>query len=244
MKRKLLLLNIAVLCFASLASADSFVFYGGRAAQNPTDFIDWTQLGPDYTFSGTPLSTPRLVSTFSGNFALAGNTNGGDFFRVDEGTGWTGNFDFGENLVWTGNPNFGFGGGGPFRIVLADSNPASSIGIGIQTDLYGAFAASITLFDTGGTQIFSGIYNGDSTSSEAGDNLFIGLGDITGPNIGAIVISTRSGGDSTGVNKNDFAINDPSFTYAPIVVPEPSSLVLLGSGLLGMAGLIRGKLDR
>ena len=47
---------------------------------------------------------------------------------------------------------------------------------------------SFTLFDTGGTQIFSGIYNGDSTGSEGGDHLFIGLGDITGPNIGAIVI--------------------------------------------------------
>ena len=51
-----------------------------------------------------------------------------------------------------------------------------------------ACASTITLFDTGGTQIFSGIYNGDSTGSEGGDHLFIGLGDITGPNIGAIVI--------------------------------------------------------
>jgi len=57
-KRKLLLWTIAVLCFASLASADSFVFYGGRAAQNPTDFIDWTQLGPDSTISGTPSRLP------------------------------------------------------------------------------------------------------------------------------------------------------------------------------------------
>jgi len=104
---------------------------------------------------------------------------------VDEGTGWIGNFDYGENLVWTGNPNFGLGGGG-FAIVLA--NPVSSIGIGIQTNLYGIFASTITLFDTGGTQIFSGIYNGDSTGSEGGDHLFIGLGDITGPNIGAIGI--------------------------------------------------------
>ena len=240
MKKKLLLLTIAVLCFASFASADSFKFYGSRGAQNPTDFVDLSQLPG--AGSGALLNSPTPVTSFLGNSALIGNTNGGQFATVQEGNTWIGNFDFGEYLAWTGNSNFipPIGSGGPFAIVLA--NPASSIGIGIQADQYGGFIGVVTLFNTGGTQIFSFTFSGLSAPSEAGDNVFVGIGDLTGANIGAIEISTRSG-DNNPMFLNDFAIDDPSFTYAPLPTPEPSSLLLLGSGLLGVTGLVRRKLS-
>ena len=62
MKKKLLLLTIAVLCLGTFASADSFTTFATRAQQNPTDIIDWGQLGPDSTF----VSSPASVTSFNG----------------------------------------------------------------------------------------------------------------------------------------------------------------------------------
>jgi hypothetical protein len=62
--------------------------FASRAEQNPDDFIDWTQLGPD----STELASPQTMSTFAGNPGIVRNTNGGPFLRVDEGTSWIGNF--------------------------------------------------------------------------------------------------------------------------------------------------------
>ena len=67
MKKKLLLLAIAVLCFATFASADNFVIFPDRASQNPTDIIDWSQLGPDFT---DLIHSAAGVSTFAGKLRI------------------------------------------------------------------------------------------------------------------------------------------------------------------------------
>ena len=233
--KKILLIAIAFFSLGALAKADNFTVFGSRAAQNPTDIIDWSQLGAAST---TPLGTPQLVSTFEGNFALVGNTNGSDFLRVDEGNLWTGNFDYGETLVWTGNSNFGVGGLGPFAIELA--NPAGSVGFEIQADLYAPFTATVALFDPSLNPLGTFSFSGVSNNLENGSALFVGLGDTSGVNIGAIEVSTNSGSGNPQW-ANDFAIDDPSFTYTTATTPEPGSILLFGSGLLGLAGVLRRK---
>ncbi|HZD31107.1 MAG TPA: PEP-CTERM sorting domain-containing protein [Candidatus Angelobacter sp.] len=234
MKKQALLLVLVVLCLGSLASADSFYLYSSRVGS--TDFIDWTQLGPDYTVSGATIPTPAFVGTAAGNFALVGNTNGGDFLRSDSGISFSGNFGNGENLVWTGNPLLGLGGGGPLAIELF--YPVGAVMFGIQADESGPFTASVDIFDSNFTYLTSFSFNGNSGCCFGGNELVIGIQDTTAVNIGAVVIGTNSGDPNWN---NDFLINDPSFNYT---TPEPSSLILVGSGAVGLAGVIRRKLGR
>src|SRR5205823_979702 len=168
------LFAITLFSVAAVAHADTFAVIPSRAAQDPTDIIDWTQLGPD----GTQLTTPQLVSSFNGNLAQIGNVNGSDFLRAAEGASWAGNFDFGEPLLWTGNLNFATGGLGPVTIVL--QNPVLSFGFGIQAQWPGPFTATVDALDVNGSALFGATFNGFSNNLENGSALFIGLADTTG----------------------------------------------------------------
>jgi hypothetical protein len=223
-KKKLLPLTIVVLCFATFASADSFTTYATRALQNPTDAIDWSQLGTTFTVLGTPVA----FTSFNG--VTGSITTPTSIERRDQGNGWNGNFEFGETLIWTR-------GNIPGDMTINFNQGVSSVGLQLQADFFGAYTGTMRVF-VGGIDAFDLTLPGVSNGNQDGSATFFGVGDLTGANITSIVLSSVdiSGG-------NNFAIDDITLTQAT-TVPEPGSLALLGTGLLGVVGVVRRKMAR
>ena len=182
--------------------------------------LDWGQLGPPFT------QVPQqFQANIGGVFLVNGMFATGPGERRDEGNGWTGNFTLGDPLLWT-NSN------GP--LTLDWFRGVQGVGVQIETNSYGPFTAQIQAFN-GNTLLGTFLENGNSQPTEDGSAIFIGvrasLSEIT-----SVEFSITS---CTG-NCADFTIDSVYFRAFNIEgVPEPASVVLLGSGLLAAVGSLR-----
>ena len=86
---------------------------------------------------------------------------------------------------------------------------------------------------SGSTVVDSGLLDEAPYDSSVG----YGLVDVTGSDITSIVFDNATGGSANWV----YAVGDLSYTPA---VPEPGTLSLFGTGLVGLCGLFRRKLSR
>lgn len=186
------------------------------AGLNADDSVGWGQLGS----VTTQIQSPASVTSVNGLSMTV--SDGGVLERRDQGSGWAGNFTLGDQLLWNqANGN---------AITVIDlSNPISGVGAQIQANVFGPFTATISAY-SGNTLLGSFNEDGDSNINGDGSAIFLGVSD-TSAEITSVAFSVS---DVNGFS--DFAIdtlylNDSSTT----TTPEPTSLLLAGSALIGLA---------
>jgi hypothetical protein len=196
----------------------------------PNDNVNWGAQG--YGAPGTSLSTPQpwlsTASLYDGFVGVVGPTN---FTLMQQSVNWNGNFDPGDYLIWNQDINNFVGNAGPIRLLFTSGLPVYDAGAAIQADFYGPFEATICAYGIGHTDCWSeaGVSNGI-----AGSAIIIGVKEpwqITTLDFTVVDIN----------GNNDEAIG--TLYLSTSSVPEPGTIMLLGSGVLGLAGMLRRKIS-
>ena len=225
MKLRLVALSLlTILCLAVTAFAQGFYNDGG---------ID----GNDNAFFITGPSFPNLAGSFQDI------SNG----FVSGASGIPGSLEFGEWVL---------SGSTPTSISYELGTTAFGTNLGSGTVAQNS-SNSILLFTNGfGYGIYDVTIPITSLAMTAGNEYWLSLSNATntgGTQSGAWDIPNGgSGGPATcyfrqsGVNYGDCGLGGESFTLDGCCgppVPEPSSILLFGSGILGLAGILRRKLN-
>jgi len=218
----------SLLCMALSLTPDAFAdnFVDVTARPTGVDTIDWGQLGATRTQIPSPAdwtSTMGATGTVS---------DLGTLYRTDEGNGWMGIFKIGDHLLLNEDNHQ--------PIDVHFNTPISLGGAKIQTEMVGPYLGCVqALGSFGASPVFCASGN-NLDPWEMDTAPFIGVQDLSGANITDLLF-TVEGANFPAINTLSFSGGQPGDQPA---VPEPASMMLLGSGFLTAAGIARRRLRK
>lgn len=229
MKRATLIVLLGMALGATFASA---AIVGSTDPNQFADPVNWcTQFN---NCANTPFlePSPSAFTSQGGISGYVGLVGSQQPFEVrQQGSTWTGNFPSNMGVLYN-------------AVSTQNNDPAdiaATFGVGvygagayIQAEHFGAFTATVTLFDANYQSLGSFTTQGDSEST--GTALFIGAYD-TSADVYAIQFNVK---DING--QDDFAIGTLGLQTSQ--VPEPGTLMLLGPSALGLLGVVRRRMNR
>ena len=212
----------------------------GAHATTVTQFTSASQLSTqDQAFAITPavftVSPGPSLSLTSGAQGITFSRASGQF-EIDQA-----NYNYGDTAFSNGTKLVGAGGfqgagsGGPINLTFA--LPVSEFGLNIEDFFYGPFTVAFTAYDPGGISLGTFMAGGVGGTTLS----FEGL-KVTGDTISRISFSDTGSGGSNNLIFGNISDGNPSASPPVASTPEPSSLVLLGSGILSMAAIRRRRL--
>ena len=226
MKIRIATLSLTILCLALTAYAGTTTFYNDGGIDGTTGALYISgpnQLNPsgDYQdisngFIAAASGTPNKLQF--GEWVLEGSTPTSISYEL-------GTTVFGTDL--------GFG--------TVTQNSSNSVLLFTNADGYGIYDVTIPVTSgamTAGNEYWVSLSNAANTGSTQS-----GAWDLAGPSGGPATCNFRQ----SGTNYGSCGFGGESFTLtgqSQSTTPEPSSILLFGSGILGLAGVLRRKLTR
>ncbi len=207
--------------------------WASTGSTNPADFQDPVSWCANYPAgcNGSILSlgSPQSWTSSGGRTGMVGLISSQNFEVRQQGVTWGGDFNNGEGLIYNGVAD----GNTPGGILVSFDAPVLGVGAYIEQNSFGAFTGTITLLDSSLNVLGTFSAAGDSEPNP-GTALFIGAFDSSA-DVSFAIFDTDS---------DDLAIATMIIKTSGTSTPEPSTLLLVGPSMLGLAGIVRRRLSR